>query len=72
MKKLSKNHKFATYTIWLREAVLAEASGNFEEADSHYWMAAQCARRLGLDAPLSVAFGAEREQRKIDDEKAAA
>ena len=70
--KLDKHHHFAMYTMWVADAAVAHAAGDYETSDSHYWMAYQCAKRLGLDAPLSVVQGAEAEQRKIEAQKTVA
>jgi hypothetical protein len=74
MAKLDKNHEFRMYTMWVSDAVVAEANNDFAKADQFYWMAARCASRLGLTPPHHVRRGAKRDQEimNMDAERATA
>jgi len=72
MIRADKNHVFRMYSIFLKDAAVADEVGFYEKADSAYWMAATYADELGFEAPESVLCRAKKEQRRIDEKRAAA
>ena len=54
MTKIDKHHTFKMYSIYLKDAAIADEFGHHDKADRCYWQAARFAKRLGLKAPDHV------------------
>lgn len=72
MTKIDRNHTFKMYSLYLKDAAVADEFGFIEKADAAYWMAARFAKQLGFVAPRHVQRRAEKEQKKINAKKAVA
>lgn len=60
MAKPTKKHYLAMYTIWMTDAAVAKANGDWETYNSHCYMAVKAAQRLGVAAPDWVVNAAKR------------